>query len=462
MLLFRAAPSHRPWPTDFGALRLWEPDKTAPMASDTAPPRPPRRQATSTRAGDRLLARFDEVIATMRARILEEGPSYRRLPPEEIADVTELLHSNARLLVAAMAGQRVTREQLDYVAEHVRHRVRSGISLEEVLQAYRTALNAFWEECTAEVAGLGLSRDAAVDLARRVSEAMDTLTTHAAATYVREESHLRALSDQAARDLLDALLRGDVDPARAEPYNAAPGLDPQGDLVVVVGRVATKDTRLSVALDRAAAILADQLATRRASPLLVVRERAVVAIAPAETQDHHLDRLRAACAALAAETEAELYCGLSSPAAGFGAVAAAYEQASLAVSRASERRPVVALATLPAIQHLLTGATGTTRALLLAKAGPLAAQKPSALATMRDTLRGFADADLNVTRAAAALHIHENTLRYRLRRIREASGHDPQTFAGLVELLCLLEVLEDAERDSVRRGQRRRFGAQVL
>ena len=30
-------------------------------------------------------------------------------------------------------------------------------------------------------------------------------------------------------------------------------------------------------------------------------------------------------------------------------------------------------------------------------------------------------ADVSITRAAAALHIHEDTLRYRLRRIREQS-----------------------------------------
>src|SRR4051812_20536320 len=201
-------------------------ERAMSTTNDEAPRRrSPRRQATSARVADQLLARLDAVIPPMRARILEEEPAYRRLPAVEIDDVTGLLVSNARLLVAAIAGHRVNREQLDYVAEHVRHRVRSDISLEAVLGAYRTALNAFWEECTAEVASLGLSRDAAVDVARRVSEAMDTLTTHAAATYVREESQQRALSDQAARDLLEALLRGDVDPAHAEPHSAAPGLD---------------------------------------------------------------------------------------------------------------------------------------------------------------------------------------------------------------------------------------------
>lgn len=392
--------------------------------------------------GERLLARLDDVVGTMLERILEEEPAYRRLSPAELADVTALIVRNARLMAGALSGQRIQRQQLDYVSEHVRNRVRVGIPLEGVLQAYRTAMNVFWEETTAEVATLGLSRDAAVELARRMSDAMDTLTTHAAATYVREESRIHALNDKAARDLLDALLRGDADHARAEPHPAAPGLDPQGDLLVVVGRISTEDSSLSRALDATAAALADCLATRRAAPLLVVRERAIVALFAADPHDNPVDRLTAARDALKAATGIELSCGVSSPCDGFARVAAAYEEASLAVSRATDKRPVVSLAALPALEHLLTGATNTTRALLLQKAGGLARQKPAALATTGETLRGFARAHMNVARAAAELHIHENTLRYRLRRIRESSGHDPQTFDGLVELICLLEVLE--------------------
>jgi hypothetical protein len=399
--------------------------------------------------GARLMARQEEVHGTMLERILEEEPAYRRLSPAELADVTALIVRNSRLMAAALSGHRVQREQLVYVSEHVRNRVRVGIPLEAVLQAYRTAMNVFWEECTAEVARLGLSRDAAVEVARRLSEAMDTLTTHAAATYVREESRLRALSDKAARDFLEALLRGDPAVLRDEPHHAAPGLDPQGDLLVIVGRVSTEEHSLTRALDTAAGALGDALATRRVSPLVVVRDRAIVAVvgaaaADVEEADHQAERLLAARAALLADTGIDLHCGISSRRAGFAQVAAGYEEAALAVSRASDRRPVVSLAALPALQHLLMGATGTTRGLLREKAGVLAAHKPDAMIALRQTLSGFADADMNITRAAAALHIHENTLRYRLRRIREQSGHDPQTFHGLVELLCLLEVVEDA------------------
>jgi hypothetical protein len=35
-------------------------------------------------------------------------------------------------------------------------------------------------------------------------------------------------------------------------------------------------------------------------------------------------------------------------------------------------------------------------------------------------------------------------LRYGLQRIANAAGHDPRTFAGLVELLCIAGVLGEA------------------
>jgi PucR C-terminal helix-turn-helix domain/GGDEF-like domain len=410
----------------------------------------PRRDAESgpdrvallqTAVADGILARLDEIVPAARAHILEEQPAYRNMTRPELDDVTGLLYANFRMVAAAMSGHRVTHEQLDHVREHAGMRVRSGVPLDAFMRAYRTGFNTFWEECTAEVASRGLPRDAAVDLARKMSEAMDTLTTHAAAAYVREESQLRAADEKAARDLLDALLRGTIDPDHVEPFHAAPGLDPQADLMVVVGRASGPDGSLADALEQAAAALADALAAGRATPLLVVRDRAVVAVLSAEDREHLTARLGAACADLKTSTGITLYCGVSSPCAGFAHVAAAYEQASLAVARTSDARPVVSLAALPALHHLLTGATGTTRAQLLEKARVVSSLGPTALADVRATVLAFANAQMNITRAAAALLIHENTLRYRLRRIRERTGHNPQTFDGLVELICLLEVL---------------------
>ena len=262
-----------------------------------------------------------------------------------------------------MSGHRVTHEQLDYVGHHVRMRVRSGIPLDAVMRAYRTGFNTFWEECTAEVARRGLPRDAAVDLARKMSDAMDTLTTHAAAAYVREESYLRSVDEKAARDLLDALLRGDVDPRARRASQRRPGTRPAGG----------SRRRRRPCLDRERHP-DDRARQRRGRARRRARHPARL---PAPGRPRAGDRRggagggprpRARPSHVRPERSARtrhgvsLYCGLSSPCAGFTQVASAFEQASLAVARATEERPVVSLAALPALQHLLTGATGTTRA----------------------------------------------------------------------------------------------------
>jgi DNA-binding PucR family transcriptional regulator len=47
------------------------------------------------------------------------------------------------------------------------------------------------------------------------------------------------------------------------------------------------------------------------------------------------------------------------------------------------------------------------------------------------TLEVYLDHDLDRRRTAAALHVHPNTLDYRLRRIVELTGLDPSTSRGL-------------------------------
>jgi DNA-binding PucR family transcriptional regulator len=59
------------------------------------------------------------------------------------------------------------------------------------------------------------------------------------------------------------------------------------------------------------------------------------------------------------------------------------------------------------------------------------------------TILAFAAADLNATRAAEKMHVHPNTVRYRPQQITSRTGHDPRTFAGLVDLICILEVTAD-------------------
>ncbi len=43
------------------------------------------------------------------------------------------------------------------------------------------------------------------------------------------------------------------------------------------------------------------------------------------------------------------------------------------------------------------------------------------------------------------MHVHPNTVRYRLQQIVTKTGYDPRTFAGLVDLMCILETTDWGE-----------------
>ena len=57
------------------------------------------------------------------------------------------------------------------------------------------------------------------------------------------------------------------------------------------------------------------------------------------------------------------------------------------------------------------------------------------------TLRAYLEFNLDVNRAASALGIHPNSMRYRLNKVREIKGIDLEDFASLVDLYLALKIL---------------------
>jgi DNA-binding PucR family transcriptional regulator len=121
----------------------------------------------------------------------------------------------------------------------------------------------------------------------------------------------------------------------------------------------------------------------------------------------------------------------------------AYREAALSLSYTSPSRPILSLRDLSSLECALIGATATTKAIIASKGDSLRALADDELALAIETIRAFADADLNVAAAAQQLHVHPNTIRYRLDQIATKTGHDPRTLTGLIELLCILEITQD-------------------
>ena len=116
------------------------------------------------------------------------------------------------------------------------------------------------------------------------------------------------------------------------------------------------------------------------------------------------------------------------------------------MSYTSAGRPIVSLDELSALECALIGATATTKAMIASKGNNLRALPDEDLAAAVETIRAFSTADLNVAKAAEQMHVHPNTVRYRLKQIATKTGHDPRTFTGLVELFCILQITDTAEQ----------------
>ncbi len=89
--------------------------------------------------------------------------------------------------------------------------------------------------------------------------------------------------------------------------------------------------------------------------------------------------------------------------------------------------------------YLVFGEVGLEKQLQIAKRllGPLLKE-----ADLAKTLRAYFDQNLNLTKAAGQLHIHRNTLIYRLGKIHDLIGLDPEKFDDAVQLRLALTLLE--------------------
>jgi hypothetical protein len=333
------------------------------------------------------------------------------------------------------------------VRELAARRVHQGVSLEIFVHAYRVALLAYWDACAEEAARQRISREAGFALARSAIDVIDTITTQAAEAYLREENRLGMQSGRAARDLVERLIDGQpIEPGRRHP--AAPGLDPTGQLLTVVGRVEQTTLAVGDALQLARDALEENMSLGTVRPLATIRHGELVLISGGTSPRAKIASLRAARRRTIEEHNIDVRYGVSVPSQGFASVQQAYREAALSLSYTSAGRPIVSLDDLSALECALIGATATTKAIIASKANNLRALSDDDLAAAVETIRAFSTADLNVAKAAEQLHVHPNTVRYRLQQIATKTGYDPRTFAGLVDLICILETTDNEQPSS--------------
>jgi PucR family transcriptional regulator, purine catabolism regulatory protein len=119
-------------------------------------------------------------------------------------------------------------------------------------------------------------------------------------------------------------------------------------------------------------------------------------------------------------------------------------EAEWARARAVEAgRPAVTYGSDPT-QKWLTGVPADLDALAAAVLGPVARYDAAHAGELLPSVRVWLEHDRHTERAARALHVHPNTLRYRVQRFEEISGRSLSSTASLAEVWLALRATADA------------------
>lgn len=256
----------------------------------------------------------------------------------------------------------------------------------------------------------------------------------------------RAQHDEARRverRLASQLLRSlesTVDQTELSARLLACGLPPDAELTVVVATLGGPPED--------AVTVVEELVRTGDEPAAVAPLADGAAIAAVLASASGLtDQLRARVDTLAAGLGTipdALAVGVSEPARGPAALRAALDEARHAHGFAAARpAPTAVVPANELASHLLLLAgvpAAARRAFRERLLGPLVAYDRAHGADLLHTLDEFLHASGSWTRCAQSLHVHVNTLRYRIHRIEELTGRDLDTFADRVDLFLALRL----------------------
>jgi hypothetical protein len=376
-----------------------------PVLSDIVPS--PDGAAVSAALRPAVPRLIDEMIEAIRAEIPEyDRPLRGRFGQTVRATTTASVERFLALVEGDDAGEPA---RSDLYVELGRNELRSGRPIDTLLSAYRIGARVMWRGFAAEGKAAGIDADTLYSLAEALFAYVDELSHESSGGYAEERS-LRDGARERERDrLLEVLMRRPAaDPvvvhaqaARGEwslPDRVAPVAAPAASLPARQLEHRLPPGSLAATLDgMTVALVADADAPGRAAELA----RALGGVAAARG---------AQVPTLAAAEEIES-----------AVLAAGLQQAGVLPSDGlvATRNHLVAL--------LLHRDPDRARSLADAALEPLDRLPPKTRERLTDTLAAWLDHACNTRETARALHVHVQTLRYRLRQLEAVVGESRLT-----------------------------------
>jgi hypothetical protein len=366
--------------------------------ADLAHPRLPSHR----RVAD-LVARISraEAAREMHAEMRKQIASYERLSPEmSEAEVLETCRRNLRLWSQWLSsGGSPPPDEVLAVRASVRARAEEGIPLEDLLRAYRLGGRFGWQILRRHASAE--EQDVLLDAAELLMLFLDTLSEIVTETYLDERELLVSEDERATRNLIERIVDGG--PLTSQEIELATRLS-----APVRDRYVPFAVAIGGASPRRHAALAARL---RASGRLAVTEGdRVFGLAERPLEPTDVDEGPQLLMAMTGETRR-------------AALAEAREELRLLVDHA-RRAGLTGIVTPEshALELLLARSPRLGEKLRERVLGPLARGGDGA--DLARTLRTLVRCGFDRARTSAALHVHRNTLAYRIGRIEELTGLD--------------------------------------
>ena len=357
----------------------------------------------------RLEREADEATDAVLDRVLEEIPLYRALDAVQLADVRATIRAGYLFTLRLWAaGELLTPEQLEPFRANGATRAAEGRPLPLVLRAYRVSCIGVYDYIVRHP-DVRLETEDEQNFARLAMYVVDQLSNEVTIGYVETTGQLGSQQGRARRELLDDLLTGRL-LTQAELTERATTLGlrlPEHPQLLVAAAAVGEGSDLAARARQALQDLGPGMGLQ-----LIARGQLVVVDEAAELAVIRRALGRAGLTGVVLDVP------------DLANVAAAYQ-------RAREVHELMRTAALP--KGLTVGHDDALALALLARAreDDLAGQVTSGI--LRDlpahpALLETLDAYLltgNATSAAHSLGIHHQTMRYRLKRIREITDRDP-------------------------------------
>ncbi|MFI6025673.1 PucR family transcriptional regulator [Amycolatopsis magusensis] len=392
-------------------------NKTAPLVVGGRP--------LHERLTEGLAAYTGMVLAAVTARV----PAYRLLPAEELSgDITKVIEQNLRSFTAVLRTRDLPAQaELDFLRESAARRAEEGIPIDIVLTAYHIGIQVVWESLTGEVRPAEVDDVMAVNaLALRY---LELVTPAVGAGYLDERQAVFDDERSARHTLLSALLDGTPPVAAglrlppgyavlaleigAHADESADGVDP-----MVAGR--RKLRRLRVELER-------QI---RDPVLSSLTPEGGIALVP-DTSTPDWSRLTRILADVSRAAGAEITAGAAAAEPADVPAAATLAREVLRVARTSGRGPGLYRLDDVLLEYQMSR-PGAALDRLSAMLAPLSGNG-ELVRTLETYLRHGSRRP-----TATELHVHPNTVDYRLRRITELTGLDPTRVSDVALLRAAL------------------------